>query len=109
MNLAVAKELGVLKPGDHAEDAGLVAKAHVVLKSHQVPAAGARVFLTKLHDGPGAAASARVGQAHRLHRSETECVATTAGDFFDREAGFEIFGAILFNVRGHAGGGEQSV
>ncbi len=45
MHLAVAQKLGVLQARNHAQDALLLAEAHVILKSHQVVTAGAGILL----------------------------------------------------------------
>ena len=95
MHLPEAQELGVLESRDHPQHALLLAEAHVILESHQVEAARARVFAAKLHHGIGPAAGARIGQSHRLHRPEAQGVATAPRDLFDRQAGFEIVDAIL--------------
>ncbi len=45
VDLAVAKEGGVLEAGDQAEDAGLLAELEVVLEADEVVAVGAEIFL----------------------------------------------------------------
>ena len=95
MHLPEAQELGVLQSRDHPQHALLFAEAHVILESHQVEAARARVFAAKLHHGVGPAAGARIGQSHRLHRPEAQRVASAPRDLFDRQAGFEVVDAIL--------------
>ena len=84
-------------------------EAHVILKSHQVVAAGAQVFLAKLHHGVGTAAGARIDQAHRLHGTEAQGFAAAPGDFFDGQAGFEERSLIFWDVGGNGFGGEQRV
>ena len=109
MDLAEAEELGVLEAGDQAQDARLFAELHVVLEADQVEALGAQVFLAELHDGPGAAAGARVGQAHGLHGAEAQGVAAAARDLFDGQAGFEVGGVVFGDVGGDGLGFEQLV
>ena len=60
MNLAEAEELGMLKPRNHAQDTGLLAKLQMILEADQVEAIGAQVFLTQLHHGPGPVARSRI-------------------------------------------------
>ena len=109
MDLAEAQELGVLEARDQAQDARLLAELHVVLKSDQVEALGAQIFLAKLHDGPGTAAGARVVEAHRLHGAEAQRVAAAARDLLDRQAGLEVAGVVFGNVGGDGVGLQQLV
>ena len=62
----------------------------MVLETHQVIAVGAQIFLTQLHGGVGTASGARVDQAHRFHGAKAQGIASAPGDFFDRQARFEI-------------------
>ncbi len=109
MDLAVAEKLGVLEAGDEAKDARLLAEPHVVLEADQVEALGAQIFLAKLDDGPGAAAGARIVEAHGLHRTEAERVAAAAGDLLDGEAGLEVAGVVFGDVGGDGVGLEELV
>ena len=102
MNLAVAQKLGVLQPGNHAQDPRLLAEPHVILKSHQVVAVGPQILLPQLHHRIRPPAGARIGQAHRLHRTEAQRIASAPRDLFDRQAGLEIRRIVFGNVRGHA-------
>ena len=90
MNLAEAEKLGLLQARNHAQDAGLLAELQMVLKADQVEAIGAQIFLAELHSGLGAAAGARIDQSHGLHGAEAQRVAAAAGQFLDRQAGFEV-------------------
>ena len=62
MDLAEAQELGVLEPGNQAQNARLLAEPQLILKADQVEAVGAQILLAQLHDGPGPAAGARIGR-----------------------------------------------
>ena len=94
---------------DQAQHARLLAELHVVLKSDQVEALGAQIFLAKLHHGPGTASGARIVQAHRLHGTEAQRVAAAARDLLDRQAGLEVAGVVFGNVRGDGVGLQQFV
>src|SRR5579864_9604361 len=90
MDLSIAEETGLLEPGNEAENASLVTKPQVILKTDQIVGIGAQVFLPQLHDGMGWLAGARITQAHRLHWSKAQRVAAAARDLLDRKAGFEV-------------------
>ena len=89
----------LLQSGDHAQDARLLAELQMILKSDQVEALGAQILLAQLHDGPRTPAGARIGEAHRLHRSEAQRVAAAARDLLDRQARLEIRRVVLRDVR----------
>src|SRR6185437_247090 len=61
VHLAEAQKLGALEARYQAEDARLIAKAHIILESDQVVAIGALVLLPELHRSIGPAAGARIG------------------------------------------------
>ena len=109
MDLPEAEELGVLQAGNEAQDAGLFAELHVVLKTDQIEALGAQILLAKLHDGPGTASGAWVLEAHGFHGAEAQGVAAAAGDFLDGEAGLEVARVVFGNVGGDGVGLEQLV
>ena len=67
---AVARELGVLEPGDEAEHAALLREGEVRLEPHEVVAGTVRVLGTQLQRGPWAMPRARVGEPHRLENAE---------------------------------------
>ena len=78
------------RPGDHAEDAHLFGVLHLGLKADHVPQRAERIVLPQLHDGEGAAAGLRVGQADGLHRAEARRVAAAFDHHLDGHAAIEI-------------------
>ena len=98
VDLPVAKELRVLQPGNQTQDSFLLRESQMVLEPHQVVAVGAQILLPQLHRSPGTPPGARIGQAHRLHRTEAQRIAAAARDLFDRQTGFEI-GDIVRDMR----------
>ena len=88
---AQARELGLLEPRDHAEDAALFAVLQLGLEAHHVPQRAQRIVLAQLHHRVGAhARRMRVRQADRLHRPEAQRVGTACRHHFDRQAALEI-------------------
>ena len=102
MHLAEAQKLGAFQAWNHAQHPLLLAEAHMILKAHQVVTARARVFLTELHHRIWPPAGSRIGQSHRLHRTEAQCFTPAPRDFFNRQARLEIARVILLDVRRHA-------
>ena len=96
MDLSIAEETRLLEPGNEAENASLVAKPQVILKTDEVVAVGAQVFFAELHDGPRRFAGARVAKAHGLHGAEAERIASAAGEDFNRQATLEVFELLPF-------------
>ena len=105
---AVARELGVLEPGDEAEHAALLREGEVRLEPHEVVAGTVRVLGTQLQRGPWAMPRARVGEPHRLERAEARRVVSLAGDLLDRLARLEQI-ARLEVAADHALGGHELV
>src|SRR5580704_10977819 len=62
----------------------------MVLKSHQVVGVRSQIFLPQLHNRVWHLAGAGILQSNRLHRPESQSVASPACNFFDRQAAFEI-------------------
>src|ERR1035438_4269200 len=108
MNLAEAQEARILKPGNQAQYAGLLAKFEMVLESDQVVAVGAQILLAQLHHGPGGLAGAGIAQADWLHGAEAEGVAASPGEDLDGQAAFEVLQLLpLFGLGGL--GGQQRI
>ena len=109
VDLAVTQKFGVFESGNQAEHARLFGEAHVILKAHQVVAFGAKILLAKLDHRVGPAAGSWIGQAHRLHGTEAQCLAAAAGELFDGQAGFEERRLIFRDVGGNGFRGEKSI
>ena len=62
----------------------------MVLKADDVIGVRPLIFLAQLNYGVGLLSSARVCQSYRLHRTKAQSIAAPAGNFLDRQAGFEI-------------------
>ncbi len=90
VDLPVAQKLGVLETRNQTHDPLLFGEAQVVLEADQVVAVRAQILLPQLHGRIRPPAGARIGQAHRLHRTETQRVAPAPRDLLDGEAGFEV-------------------
>ena len=90
MNLPVAQEARIFKPGNQAQHACLLAKLQVILKSDQVVGIGAQIFLAQLHHRIRNASGARIFQSDRLHGAEAQRVAAAPRDLFDRQAALEV-------------------
>ena len=63
MDAAEPREAGVLQARHHAEDARLLGVAQLGLEADDVVERAERIVPAELHDGMGASARARVGQA----------------------------------------------
>ncbi len=72
MQPAEARELGVLEPRDHAEDAHLLGMLELGLEADHVPQRAERVVLPKLHHGMRPAPRARIVEPHGLHGPEAQ-------------------------------------
>ena len=90
MQPAEPREFGMLQPGDHAEDAALLAMPELRLEADHVVERAERVILAQLHDGVRAMAGLRVAQADRLHRPKAQGIGAARRHHFDREAALEI-------------------
>ena len=97
MQAAEARELRVLQARDRAEDARLFAVLQLRLEADHVVERAERVVLAQLHDGEGAAAGVRIGEADRLHRAEAQGLGAAFGHHFDGQARFEI-GRVFFPI-----------
>ena len=89
----------MLQARDHAQDARLLAEFQMILETHQVEAGGPQVFLAQLDHRPRTASGARIGEAHRLHGAEAQCVAPAPRQLFDRQARLEEGRPLLVDVR----------
>src|SRR5690606_6656030 len=83
---AVAQELGVLQPRDHAEDAALLARAEPGLETDEVPHLPAPVLAPELEHGVRLPSGPRVREPDRAHRPESERVDAARGHDLDGEA-----------------------
>ena len=88
---AEPRKLGVLEPGNGAEDADLFAVAELGLEAHHVEQCAELVVLAQLHHRVRLALRPpRVGEAERLHWPVAQCFAPALGHDFDRQAAVEI-------------------
>ena len=91
MNTAQAGKFSVFQAGNLAEDLGLRAVFQLGLKADHVEQRAQRIVLAQLHNGIGFHVRImRIGQAHRLHRSPTQSLATALGHHFNRQAAIKI-------------------
>ena len=90
MDLPVAQELRLLQARNHAQNPLLLAEFQVVLKAHQIPAIRAQVLLAQLHHRLRPSPGARIGQTHRLHRTEPQRIRPAPRDLLDGQACLEI-------------------
>ncbi len=90
MQPAQPRELGILKPRDHAEYAHLFGMLQLGLETDDVPQRPQRIILAQLDYRIGPTPSLWVIQPHRLHRSETQRIDTAFGHDLDRHAALEI-------------------
>ncbi len=97
MDAAEPRELGALEPGDHAEDAALLAVLHLGLEADDVEQRPQRIVLPQLHDRIGLDRRLMdVGQSERLHRPVAQGLAAALGHDLDRQAAVEIGRALEF-------------
>ena len=89
VNAAQSGEAGVFQAGDHAEDARLLRMAELGLEADNVVQRAERIVPAELHHGMGAAAGARVGQPHGLHRAEAQGLRPARRHHLDRQAALE--------------------
>ena len=93
---AIAEEFRLREAGDHAENALLLTKGEVRLKTHEVVGGAVPVLGAQLDRGPGPAAGPGVGKADGLHGTETDRVDALACDLLcrltclEQVAGLEI-------------------
>ena len=97
MQSAEARELGRLQAGDHAEDARLFGVFQLGLKADHIVERAQLVVLAQLDHRMRAISSARVAQAHRLHRPEAQGFGAAGRCHLDRQAALEI-GRVLFPI-----------
>jgi hypothetical protein len=90
MDLAVAQESGFLQAGNHAENARLLRKFQMVLKTNDVVTISAQVLLAELYDRIGPLTGPRIDQSNRLHRSKAQCVATATSDLLYRKTSLKV-------------------
>ena len=86
MNLAETEELRIFEAGNHPEDPLLFRKLQMILKTDDVVTGLHQVFLSELNNGIRNAARRGIIQSDRPHRTEAQCVDSTPGEFFDRQA-----------------------
>ena len=89
MHHAIARELSMLKPGDHAEHALLFRERKVRLEANEIIALLISTLCTQLHHRPGAFLCARIHESDWLQRSKPWCIESFACDLFDRLASLE--------------------
>src|SRR5262245_49023579 len=70
----------------------------MILKADQVVASSSRVLAPELYDRVRTAARARIGQTDRLHRTESQGIASAANQFLDGQAGFEVLDVVFRNM-----------
>uniref|UniRef100_A0A0N4Z8C9 LigA n=1 Tax=Parastrongyloides trichosuri TaxID=131310 RepID=A0A0N4Z8C9_PARTI len=88
---AQTRELGVLKPGNHAENLCLYAIFQLGLETDHIIKRAECIILTQLHDGVGLDRRVvLVRQADRLHRTVAQGLAAALGHDLDRQAAVEI-------------------
>ena len=109
VNLAVAKEFGLLQPGNQAQNPCLLAEFQVVLEADQVVGVGAKVLAAQLHHRLGHLAGARIAQAYGLHGAEAQRIPAAPRQFLDRQAAFEVFQLLPFLAFDCLGGDEGIV
>ena len=81
MHDAVPEKLGVLQAGNHAENAFLLAKCKVGLKSDEIVCRACSVFRPELHGCPRPSTRTGIGQPHGLHGSVPDRVVAGTGNF----------------------------
>src|SRR5271166_2965863 len=86
VNLAVAEKLRSLEAGDHPKQVCLLRKTQVVLKTDQIVAVRAGVFLPELEHCVRPPPGPRIAQTHGLHGTEAKRVASAAGDLLNGQA-----------------------
>ena len=97
MHAAEPGELRAFEPGNHAEDAALLAIFELGLEADDVEQRAERIVLPELDHGIGFDLRVmRVGEPDRLHRPVTEGLAAALGHHFDRQAAVEIGRALEF-------------
>ena len=107
MDGAEAKELRVLEPGDHPEDALLLRIAEPRLEADEVPHLARAILHAELHDGVRLAPRARVGEPDGLHRPEAQRLAAAPRHLLGGHAALEVRHLVEL-VRGRlVGGGER--
>ena len=90
-------ELRLFEPGDHAEDASLLAVFELGLEADDVEEGAERIVLPELDDRVGLDLGIMgVGEAERLHRPMAQGLAAALGHHFDRQAAVEIGRALEF-------------
>jgi hypothetical protein len=89
MHHAEAYEFGVPQAGNHPQHAGLIAPLDLSLEADKAEMVGRERVLSQLHDRKRNPTGAGVGQADRLHRSESEGLAAAMGHHFDGQTPFE--------------------
>ena len=80
VHLTEALELGILQPGDHAQDAFLFGEFEIGLKADEVVKTAREIILTKLNNGIRTPACARVAQADGAHGTEGKRINSALGD-----------------------------
>ncbi len=80
----------LLQAGNHAQYAALFGIGHLGLESDHIVETCLAIVLAQLDDGERTLRGARVGESHRLHRTEGKRVMATACQFLDRHAAFEV-------------------
>ena len=98
VHAAETQKFRVGEAGNQAEHPVLRAVGHFRLAAHQIEGAAFRVFGPELEQGVGAAARARIGEAHGLERAEGEGAVASVGERLDGHAALEVY--FLFEVVG---------
>jgi hypothetical protein len=84
-----AHELGALESRDQPEHPLLLAVLELCLETHEAVVVAGNVVLAELDDGVSLPAGARIDEANRLHRPETQRVRAAVGHHLDRQAPLE--------------------
>ena len=90
MEAAEPRELGMLEPGNGAEDAHLLGMFQLGLEADHVPQRAERIVLPQLHHGVRPLGAMRVGEADRLHRTMRQRLAAALRHHLDGQAALEI-------------------
>src|SRR5689334_24689177 len=88
------QKFGVGETGNHPKYSLLFARAQSRLKANDVPHATATVFHAQLRNGVRFAASARVSESNRFHRTESQRLTTAPGHLFDGHVAFEVWDGV---------------
>jgi len=90
VDASVAGEFRILQTRNGAEDPLLFRPCQFRLKSHEIEQRALAVFSAQLDNRVRRRSRARIGEPHRLHRTEAERIDPPVCQHLDRQAAFEI-------------------